>query len=692
MPCRRPPEFCVARPGTYGCSACCLAADSLLAGLAWGVVLLVALPRGLGDWLLGPIWRPTYPLVLPLTISVLGACVSAGASGGLHALGASRRSMRAMVLASAVFLVCGLVGAVAGGAVGTMRGAAVATWIGALLWWWQLRAALQEFQVSAGDTAIERQEPSVVAATATEVTATVSSPIRSRRPRGDAIVDPTGRSWVWSDRALVVYARLLGPLLLGYLLFDKAFAYIHIPGTPVYVGEMVLVVGAIGALAATVYLRLPVTTEPILALLAAFFLWGLIRVLPGYHTYGILAVRDFALVYYCLFAFFTVAALARSPDMLDRWIRQLGRLVPLLLIWLPVSVLLAPLVGKAPHVPGTAISVLTHKAGNIAIAAFLVLGYLWLFRERHSARSRAVWSIIALATILLAGTQNRGGLVGVTAGAAVGLLFIRDRLSLIIRALAILTVGLSLAALLSLHVPAAGGQGRTFSASQVVANVASIVGVGGSGGALEGTVQGRDLLWSLLYHKQVNEGLLIDGFGFGVNLAYLVGDTQVTNGPDPLRSPHNSHLDVLSRMGLVGLSLWIALWLGWYRRLVTGCRRLARQGLHVRRRVAVLCLMMTTAILVSSYFDPQLEGAQVAALLWTAFAVGVAVTSFRGWFSPTDVTDNVVSETESPASRNSAAFPAETHVAPSEQSTRRSPASGTLSRTAEAAADDIPVP
>jgi hypothetical protein len=175
----------------------------------------------------------------------------------------------------------------------------------------------------------------------------------------------------------------------------------------------------------------------------------------------------------------------------------------------------------------------------------------------------------------------------------------------------------------------------------------------------------------------VDEGLLSDGFGFGVNLAYLVNDTQVTNGSNPLRSPHNSHLDVLSRMGLVGLSLWIALWLCWYRRLVTGCRRLARHGLHVRRRVAVLCLMMTTAILVSAYFDPQLEGAQVAALLWTAFAVGVAVTSFRGWFSPTDVTDNVASETVSSANQDSAASPAETHLTPSEpeQSTRKSLAS-----------------
>ena len=113
-------------------------------GLAWGVVLLVLLPKGLGDWLLGPIWRPAYPLVLPLTISVMGACFSAGATAGLHALGAARRSMRAMVLASVAYLVGGLVGAFEGGAVGTVRGVAVATSVGVLLWWWQLRAALQE--------------------------------------------------------------------------------------------------------------------------------------------------------------------------------------------------------------------------------------------------------------------------------------------------------------------------------------------------------------------------------------------------------------------------------------------------------------------------------------------------------------------------------------------------------------------
>ena len=43
--------------------------------------------------------------------------------------------------------------------------------------------------------------------------------------------------------------------------------------------------------------------------------------------------------------------------------------------------------------------------------------------------------------------------------------------------------------------------------------------------------------------------------------------------------------------------------------------------------------MVATAVLVSCFFDPQLEGPQVAALLWTAFGIGVAVTTRRPWYA-----------------------------------------------------------
>ena len=122
----------------------CASGGLALLGLAWGVVLLVALPRGLGQALLGSLWRPTYPLVLPSTIAIMGGCVQAGAGTGLHALGSARRSLRAMVFGAAVFVTFGLAGAVVAGARGTLWGAAISSWIGALLFWAQLRTALAE--------------------------------------------------------------------------------------------------------------------------------------------------------------------------------------------------------------------------------------------------------------------------------------------------------------------------------------------------------------------------------------------------------------------------------------------------------------------------------------------------------------------------------------------------------------------
>jgi len=121
-----------------------VSAGLTLLGIAWGLILLVALPRGLGQLILGSVWRPTYPLVLPSTILVLGGCITTGAGCGLHALGSAKRSLRAMIFSSALLVACGLVGAVADGAAGTMWGTAFASWVGALLFWWQLRTALRE--------------------------------------------------------------------------------------------------------------------------------------------------------------------------------------------------------------------------------------------------------------------------------------------------------------------------------------------------------------------------------------------------------------------------------------------------------------------------------------------------------------------------------------------------------------------
>ena len=127
--------------------------------------------------------------------------------------------------------------------------------------------------------------------------------------------------------------------------------------------------------------------------------------------------------------------------------------------------------------PFSAIPIVTHEPGDAAIAAVVALGALWLFPAGRSARSRGLWSILALITLLLAGTQSRGGLLGAVVGITVGLAFFRDRMRLIVRAIACMVLVAAVGTLFSLQISSASiFQHRSFSVSQLFANVASIGG------------------------------------------------------------------------------------------------------------------------------------------------------------------------------------------------------------------------
>ena len=132
-----------------------LSAGLVLLGLVWGIALLVALPRGLGNWLLPSLWRPAYPLVWPTTLYFTGWCASVGAGTWLHALAAARRSLRAAVVNSVCLLAFSLAGAVATGTRGSIYGAAVGTWLGALYCWWQVRGAVREYGSEPTDEGIQ---------------------------------------------------------------------------------------------------------------------------------------------------------------------------------------------------------------------------------------------------------------------------------------------------------------------------------------------------------------------------------------------------------------------------------------------------------------------------------------------------------------------------------------------------------
>ena len=427
--------------------------------------------------------------------------------------------------------------------------------------------------------------------------------------------------------SLVVLRVLLVVLplaLAGYALDDRGFAYLaSVPGTPLFAGEMILLVGAAFVALATGYLRLALRNSLPMALLIVFVVWGLVRTLPLIPLYGLDSIRDAALWYYALMAVLVATLVMAVPDLPMRWARAYAPFLVVLILWSPVGMALAGL--NNPTIPGTGVPVFSHKLGNTAVTAATAMAFLWLVPTQSlSRRVRVVLTGLAIVVILAAGTQQRGGLVAAAAAIVLtcALLGKRSRGMLAVMVATVL-VGSVIGWGLNIHVPG-GGPGRDYSVAQLVENVASIP-EGQNSADLGGTVAFRDQLWSGAINLAGEQGALVTGLGFGPNLAQELG---VTSGAgDPLRSPHNSHIDILARMGIVGGILWVTFWGSWYvlmfRRSRNGSSFLSTE----RRGVVRVCMVGVTAILVNAYFDPTLESPQVAIWLWILAGLGLGIAA-----------------------------------------------------------------
>lgn len=119
-------------------------AQALLVAL-WGAVALAVLPRGVGAALLGDdLWASTQPLILPTLVLLWAVCFQNSMAAAVRALGASRRSLRAQLFSATACCVCGVAGALVGGAKGSVWGLALATFLALGVWTGQLKKGIEE--------------------------------------------------------------------------------------------------------------------------------------------------------------------------------------------------------------------------------------------------------------------------------------------------------------------------------------------------------------------------------------------------------------------------------------------------------------------------------------------------------------------------------------------------------------------
>jgi O-antigen/teichoic acid export membrane protein len=115
--------------------------------LAWAVVV-VSLPRNVGEFLLGTNWAGARSLLVPLSIGAVGFGAAFGAWAGLRSLAAAKRSLRARWIDSIATMLLALSGAALGGALGAAWGFAGAGCIRIPNVWWQFSRALSEHEAN----------------------------------------------------------------------------------------------------------------------------------------------------------------------------------------------------------------------------------------------------------------------------------------------------------------------------------------------------------------------------------------------------------------------------------------------------------------------------------------------------------------------------------------------------------------
>jgi hypothetical protein len=433
------------------------------------------------------------------------------------------------------------------------------------------------------------------------------------------------RNFVW-------FTPALGLLLGGYLFFSKSFAYLHVPGTPVFVGEIVLGIGVVEVLQVRSPWRHLLATAPVLKVLAVFMGLCSVRLALDLPVYKIDAVRDSSIWYYGFFAFLVAAAAVREPTFVPRLLRWYRLVLPWYFLWAPFAVVLAQVDAFAGiSVPGTSTPVNSFRFNDIAVHLGLGLGFLFLGVDRlvegRQRRGRdALLSVVGALALLVAASQTRGGFLAAlgTLGVAFAYLPAGRRRRLVFSVTAGLLAVITLVWALDLRIP---GERRDVSLQQLTANVASIAGSQESE-ELSGTVEWREGFWQQVLNDLLSSQAWLTGLGFGPILPERyevdVGNTNNDTSTAPLRSVHNSHLTILARTGFPGFGLWLLLWLTFGVQLFRWVRRRPGGVRDPSAALGVWYLASVVGFLIGAYFDPSLEGPHAGIWLFTLVGLGAA--------------------------------------------------------------------
>lgn len=410
----------------------------------------------------------------------------------------------------------------------------------------------------------------------------------------------------------------LGVVVFGYIVANRGFAQLMpAPSLPLLPAELALLLTGGWSLVASAFeRRVPWERDWLNRLLWIWLVVGTARLLFDVREFGLMAIRDFAMVYYSLF-FFIAQRVARQERARRFLVLSLATATALLLPVVPLYSAFPDFFLGQLTVRGTP---LVYYKGDLAFT-FLAVGVCLVFFLATGRRRHWAWPLSAAMFLYVAASDNRASLFG--ALVAMGLLLAARRWQL--PALQATALALALGVLIGLGI----GLGNSWAERKLEAageRIQTMVNVGAvQAFASEETAMKSDnnrfrLVWWRSVATETWQGNPVFGLGFGYDLAkgFLREYNPDIGEEFTTRSPHDVFLSVFGRMGAAGLAVWLAL-----------CGLMAAETWRSFRRGdddparGLWCAVWV--ILASATFGVVLEGPMGAVPFWTILGLAHAM-------------------------------------------------------------------
>lgn len=419
-------------------------------------------------------------------------------------------------------------------------------------------------------------------------------------------------------------AWILAFALVGYIIGNRGFAQLSLMSQlPLLPAEAALLVGLFATTLRTArHQTAPLRRDALNFWLCAWMLLGAARLWPDVRAHGVIAVRDFATVYYALFFFIAQALAAHAPSL-----QLLRRALIIACTALPITYALYRQFGDVwVHVLAfRGVPLVFYK--DDLVAAYLVSGvFLAMTVSSWSAPVRfgiAALGFVSVFTI----NSSRAALVGL--GVATVWWSAARRWAPVKLQAGVIPVAATILVLVALTSHQDFKQSRAYALYEHVASMLDVSGTRRYASTEREFVGDNNrfrLVWWRSVIDETLEGGPVLGLGFGTDLSERFLRTYDLDLGEEFtaRSPHSILFTVFGRMGLLGLLAFLAI----VGAMIGRTMQLVQLARHDIRAIPVLGWWSVVWILFASgCFGVVLEGPMGAVVFWTSLGCANVTTA-----------------------------------------------------------------